>query len=62
MKTKKITIEIDEVSAKIVADMLEFFNLHNLKEVEKKDPFKDNSPYINAIETFLEAYKKASNK
>lgn len=57
---KNITITIDEVSAEIVTNMLEYFNLHNLKEAEKRDPFKDNSPYIRAIENFLEAYKKAT--
>lgn len=56
---RTITIEVDEVSAEIVANMLEYFNLHNLKEAERRDPYKDNSPYIKAIETFLEAYEKA---
>lgn len=56
---KTITIEVDEVSAEIVADMLEYYNLHNLKMAEIKDPYKDNSPYIKAIENFLEAYEKA---
>lgn len=59
---KTITIEVDEVSVEIVANMLEYFNLHNLKEAEKQDPFKDNSPYIRAIETFLNAYKKAKGE
>ena len=56
---KTITITVDEVSAQIVANMLEYFNLHNLKEAERRDPFKDNSPYIRAIENFLDAYNKA---
>ena len=54
-----ITIEIDEVSAEIVANMLRYYNLHQLKEAEVKDPFKDNSPYIKSIENFLDAYEKA---
>ena len=57
-----LTIEIDEINAEIVMNMLEYYNLHNLKEAEKMDPFKDNSPYIRAIETFLNAYKKAKGE
>lgn len=56
---KTITIEIDEVSAEIVANMLLYYNLAQLKEAEAKDPFKDNSPYITAIENFIKAYDKA---
>lgn len=53
---KTLTIEVDEVSAQLVADMLLYFNLANLEEGEKRDPFKDNSPYKNAIHNFLKAY------
>ena len=57
---KNIIIEVDAISARIVADMLEYYNLYNLKEAEKRDPYKDNSPYIKAIEDFLKAYKSAT--
>lgn len=56
---KQLTITVDEVSAKIVADTLRYYNLVMLKQAEERDPLKDNSPYINAIEKCLEAYDKA---
>lgn len=56
---KTITIEIDEASAEIVSNMLLYYNLAKLKEAEAKDPFKDNSPYIIAIDNFLKAYDQA---
>ena len=60
MNNKTITITLNPISARIVAEMLEYYNLYNLEEAEKRDPFKDNSPYINAIKDFLKAYKEAS--
>lgn len=57
---KNITLTINEASACIVANTLEFYNLYMLKEAEKRDPLKDNSPYIKAIEDFLTAYKEAT--
>ena len=57
---KKLTIEIDEVSAEIVMNTLRYYNLPLLKEGEVRDPFKDNSPYIKAIENMLAAYDKAT--
>ena len=57
---KNITIELNEVSAQIVANTLEYYNLAILEEAEKKDPYKDNGYLIKAIKDFLEAYKKAS--
>lgn len=56
---KTLTIEVDEVSAEIVANMLLYYNLAQLKEAEARDPFKDNSPYIVAIENFLKAFDQA---
>lgn len=56
---KTITIKVNDTIAQIVANTLRYYNLHILKEAEKKDPFKDNSPYIRAIETFLKAYEEA---
>lgn len=56
---RTLTIEIDEASAEIVANMLLYYNLYQLKEAEKQDQFKDNSPYINAIENFLKAFDQA---
>jgi len=57
---KNITITLNEISAQIVAETLEFYNLYMLEEAEKRDPFKDNSPYIKAIKDFLNAYKEAT--
>ena len=56
---KNISITINEISARIVAEMLEFYNLPQLKRAEELDQYKDNSPYIKAIEDFLTAYKGA---
>ena len=57
---KNITITLNEVSAKIVADTLEFYNLYMLEEAERQDPTKDNGYLIKAIKDFLEAYKGAT--
>ena len=57
--TKTITIKVDEISAKIVADMLRYYNLYRLKEAEDKDPYLNNDYLITAVEKFLEAYDKA---
>lgn len=56
---KQLTIKIDPISAQIVADTLEYYNLVILEEAEKKDPFKDNGYLIKAIKEFLKAYKGA---
>jgi len=56
---KTLTIEVDEASAQIVADMLLYYNLANLEEAERRDQFKDNSPYKNAIHNFLKAFDQA---
>ena len=56
---KKLTIEVDEVSAEIVMNTLRYYNLPQLKLAEERDPFKDNSPYIKAIENMLSAYDNA---
>ena len=61
-KPQLLTLKLDPISAKIVADMLEYYNLYNLEEAEKRDPFKDNSPYIKAIKSVLEAYKEATKE
>lgn len=55
---KTLTIEVDEASARIVADML-LYNLANLEEAERRDQFKNNSPYKNAIHNFLKAFDQA---
>lgn len=59
-EAEALTLKLDPISARIVADMLEYYNLYNLEEAEKRDPFKDNSPYIKAIKSVLEAYKEAT--
>lgn len=56
---KTLTIEVDEISAKIVADTLLYYNLARLKEAEAKDPYLDNGYLIVAIENFLKAYDQA---
>lgn len=56
---KKLTIKVDEVIAEIVMDILRYYNLPQMKLAEERDPFKDNTPYIAAVEKFLEAYDNA---
>ena len=55
---KTITLEIDAISARIVA-MIAEYNIDQLKQAEQRDAFKDNSPYIKALEDFLKAYESA---
>lgn len=57
---KNITITLNEISAQIVANTLEFYNLYILEEAEKKDPTKDNGYLIKAIKDFLKAYEEAT--
>lgn len=57
---KKTTIEIDEVTAELIANTLEYYNLPKLEEAERLDPYKDNGYMIRAIKDFLKAYEEAT--
>ena len=59
-QAEALTLKLDPISARIVADMLEYYNLANLEEAEKRDPFKDNGYLIKAIKDFLKAYEEAT--
>ena len=57
---KEMTIKIDEVTAKLIANTLEHYNLSKLEEAERLDAYKDNSYMIKAIKNFLKAYEEAT--
>ena len=47
---KELTIKIDEASAKIVKDLIKYYNLPKLRYAQEKDEFLDNNYLINACE------------
>ena len=59
---RKLTITLNEATARIIADMLQYYNLVGLMEAEKREQLKVNSPYINAIKDFLKAYEEAQSE
>lgn len=59
---EQLTIKVDKISARIVAEMLEFYNLYQLEQAEARDKFLDNSPYKKAIRDFLKSYNEATEQ
>lgn len=59
-EAETLTLKLDPISAQIVANTLEYYNLTQLEEAEKRDPFKDNGYLIKAIKDFLKAYEEAT--
>ena len=59
-EAETLTLKLDPISAQIVANTLEYYNLTQLEEAEKRDPFKDNGYLIKAIKSILEAYEEAT--
>jgi hypothetical protein len=57
---KTLTIELSDVTAKIVADLLQY-NLSQLEMAEKADPFKDNGYLKKACNETIEAIHAARN-
>lgn len=57
---KKLTIELSDVTAKIVADLLEY-NKSQLEMAEKADPFKDNGYLKKACDEAIKAIHAARN-
>lgn len=58
---KMLTIKLDEASAKVVNDILQYHDLPLLEEAEKRDPYKDNGYMKNAIKAFGKAYDEATS-
>lgn len=58
---KILTIKLDEASAKVVNDILQYHDLPSLEEAEKRDPYKDNGYMKNAIKAFGKAYDEATS-
>ena len=50
-------ISINEVSAEIVANTLEYYNLAILEAQKETDPLKDNDYLIKAIKEVIEALR-----
>ena len=59
---KELTIKIDDVNAKIVKDLLKYYNLPRLKYAQEKDEFLDNNYLINACEKLVTAIETASEE
>ena len=59
---KEITIKIDEVNAKIVMDLIKYYNLPRLKYAQEKDKFLDNNYLINACEKMIKAYEESEDE
>lgn len=57
---KELTIKLSDVTAKIVADLLQY-NLSQLEMAEKSDPFKDNGYLKRACNETIEAIHAARN-
>ena len=56
LKQDKINLQLNPITAKIIADLLEY-DRHQLKRAEEKDEFLDNSYLIKAIDDFLSIYE-----
>ena len=61
-EAETLTLKLDPISAQIVANTLEYYNLTQLEEAEKRDPFKDNGYLIKAIKSVLKAYEEATSE
>ena len=57
-KPQKVALMLDPISARLVADILDF-NVSQLEEAERRDPLRDNNYLINACKDFLKAYEGA---